>query len=59
MPVEGVVLLNSVDMLWDYAATVLNSTGYIASTTLLPREPSIGAAPEVIPVTIHDGIAPR
>jgi Na+/H+-dicarboxylate symporter len=59
MPVEGVVLLNSVDMLWDYAATVLNSTGYIASTTLLPREPSIGATPEVIPVTIHDGIAPR
>jgi Na+/H+-dicarboxylate symporter len=59
IPVEGVVLISSVDMLWDYAATVLNSTGYIASSSLLPREPAVATAPEAIPVTIHDGIAPR
>lgn len=37
IPVEGVVLIASVDMLWDFSATVLNSTGYIAATSLLPR----------------------
>lgn len=57
MPLEGVVLLNSVDMLWDYAATVLNSTGYIAATSLLPREPVIASAPEAVPIAIHEGAA--
>lgn len=37
IPVEGAILIASVDMLWDFAATALNSTGYIASTSLLPR----------------------
>ena len=59
MPVEGVVLLNSVDMLWDYAATVLNTTGYLASTSLLPREPVIASAPEAVPIAIHEGAASR
>ncbi|MGH7566700.1 MAG: dicarboxylate/amino acid:cation symporter [Gemmatimonadota bacterium] len=59
MPVEGVVLLNSVDMLWDYAATVLNATGYIASTSLLPREPASAVVPEAVPVAIPEGAAPR
>lgn len=37
IPVEGLILIDSVDMLWDYAATVLNATGYLAVTTLLAR----------------------
>jgi Na+/H+-dicarboxylate symporter len=37
IPVEGAILIASVDMLWDFAASALNSTGYIASTSLLPR----------------------
>lgn len=37
IPIEGVVLLETVDVLWDFAATVLNATGYLATTTLLPR----------------------
>jgi Na+/H+-dicarboxylate symporter len=67
MPLEGVVLMNSVDMLWDYAATVLNSTGYLASTTLLPRRAAVGAVPAPVaavmpvpvPVAIPDVSVPR
>jgi Na+/H+-dicarboxylate symporter len=59
MPLEGVVLMNSVDMLWDFAATVLNSTGYLASTSLLPRKAALAAVPEPIPITIHDAPGPR
>lgn len=50
IPLEGVILIASVDMLWDYAATVLNSTGYLASTSLLPRRAASAAsepAPEL------------
>lgn len=48
IPVEGVVLITSVDMLWDYAATALNTTGYLAATCLLPRA-MIAHAPETTP----------
>jgi Na+/H+-dicarboxylate symporter len=48
IPVEGVVLITSVDMLWDYAATALNSTGYLAATCLLPRS-AVATAPESAP----------
>ncbi|HYO47875.1 MAG TPA: cation:dicarboxylase symporter family transporter [Gemmatimonadota bacterium] len=37
IPVEGIVLIGSVELLWDFAATVLNTTGYLAATSLLPR----------------------
>jgi len=37
VPVEAVLLLESVDVIWDFAATVLNATGYLAATTLLAR----------------------
>ena len=47
IPVEGVVLITSVDMLWDYAATALNSTGYLAATCLLPG--AAVATPEPVP----------
>ena len=47
IPVEGVVLITSVDMLWDYAATALNSTGYLAATCLLPG--AAVAASETVP----------
>ncbi|HJU86339.1 MAG TPA: cation:dicarboxylase symporter family transporter [Gemmatimonadota bacterium] len=51
IPVEGVVLIASVDMLWDFAATALNSTGYLASTSLLPRRAiATGAEPAPEPV---------
>ena len=59
MPVEGVVLLHSVDMIWDFSATVLNATGYLAATSLLPRGAASAAVPEAIPVPIHDGLPPR
>jgi Na+/H+-dicarboxylate symporter len=59
MPVEGVVLLHSVDMVWDFSATVLNATGYLAATSLLPRGAASAAVPEAIPVPIHDGLPPR
>jgi Na+/H+-dicarboxylate symporter len=59
MPIEGVVLMHSVDMLWDFSATVLNATGYLAATTLLPREVEIAVAPQPVPVPIHDGAVPR
>jgi len=49
IPVEGVVLIQSVDMLWDFAATVLNATGYLAATTLLPRVAEGAMAPEPAP----------
>jgi Na+/H+-dicarboxylate symporter len=45
IPVEGVVLITSVDTLWDYMATTLNATGYLAATCLLPRA-ALAAAPE-------------
>ena len=45
IPIEGVVLLETVDVLWDFAATVLNATGYLAATTLLPRGPVDARAP--------------
>lgn len=48
IPVEGVVLIASVDMLWDFAATVLNSTGYLAATSLLPGA-AIATLPEPSP----------
>jgi len=48
IPVEGVVLITSVDMLWDYAATALNSTGYLAATCLLPRA-AVATTPEPAP----------
>lgn len=44
IPLEGVVLIASVDMLWDYAATALNSTGYLATTSLLPRRAATAAS---------------
>ena len=34
---KGLILIDSVDMLWDHAATVLNATGYLAVTSLLQR----------------------
>jgi proton glutamate symport protein len=37
LPLEGVMLLEAVDVLWDFFATVFNATGYLAATTLLPR----------------------
>ena len=37
IPIEGIVLITSVEMLWDFSATVLNTTGYLAATSLLPR----------------------
>lgn len=49
IPVEGVVLIQSVDMLWDFAATVLNSTGYLAATSLLPRGTESATAPGPVP----------
>jgi proton glutamate symport protein len=52
IPVEGVVLIGSVDMLWDFAATALNSTGYLAATSLLPRAaaaPHLEPSPEPLP----------
>ena len=55
MPLEGVVLMNSVDMLWDFAATVLNSTGYLASTALLPRKAATAAVPAHVTVATTDG----
>jgi Na+/H+-dicarboxylate symporter len=48
IPVEGVVLIGSVDMLWDYAATALNTTGYLATTSLLPRQATTTVAPEPV-----------
>jgi Na+/H+-dicarboxylate symporter len=45
IPIEGVLLLESVDVLWDFAATVLNATGYLAATTLLPRGSSALGGP--------------
>ena len=48
IPVEGVILIAAVDMLWDFAATALNATGYLAATTLLPRR-GIAAFPETSP----------
>ena len=51
IPVEGVVLIGSVDMLWDFAATALNSTGYLATTSLLPRAapaPHLEPSPEPV-----------
>lgn len=59
MPLEGVVLMNSVDMLWDFAATVLNSTGYLASTALLPRKFSAVAVPAPVPVPVPVTPGPR
>lgn len=49
IPVEGVVLIQSVDMLWDFAATALNATGYLAATTLLPRDAASATAPQRTP----------
>ena len=49
IPVEGVVLIASVDLIWDYTATALNTTGYLATTALLPRETGSVAAPEPSP----------
>jgi Na+/H+-dicarboxylate symporter len=49
IPVEGAILIGAVDMLWDFSATALNSTGYLAATTLLPRRviaTVAGIAPE-------------
>jgi proton glutamate symport protein len=37
IPVEGLILIDSVDMLWDPAASALNATGYLAVTSLLPK----------------------
>ena len=51
IPVEAVVLITSVDMLWDYAATALNATGYLASTCLLPRRISATVEPVAEPAT--------
>ena len=48
IPVEGVILIGAVDMLWDFSATALNSTGYLAATTLLPRR-VIASVPETLP----------
>lgn len=50
IPVEGVVLIASVDVLWDFSATALNSTGYLAATALLPREAAVAheASPEAV-----------
>jgi Na+/H+-dicarboxylate symporter len=48
IPVEGVILIAAVDMLWDFSATALNTTGYLAATTLLPRR-AIAAFPETSP----------
>ena len=48
IPVEGVVLIAAVDMLWDFSATALNSTGYLAATSLLPRA-SVAALAEPSP----------
>jgi Na+/H+-dicarboxylate symporter len=52
IPAEGVVLIASVDMLWDFTATALNSTGYLATTTLLPRDATVvtvtGPSPEAV-----------
>jgi proton glutamate symport protein len=52
IPVEGVVLIQSVDLLWDFAATVLNTTGYLAATTLLPRGREIVPRAEPAPEPI-------
>ncbi|HET6618284.1 MAG TPA: cation:dicarboxylase symporter family transporter [Gemmatimonadota bacterium] len=49
IPAEGVVLIASVDLIWDFTATALNATGYLAATTLLPRETTGSAVPEPIP----------
>ena len=46
IPIEAVMLLESVDVIWDFAATVLNATGYLAATTLLPRVGASAPAPE-------------
>ncbi|HUF90014.1 MAG TPA: cation:dicarboxylase symporter family transporter [Gemmatimonadota bacterium] len=46
IPIEAVMLLESVDVIWDFAATVLNATGYLATTTLLPRVGASASAPE-------------
>jgi Na+/H+-dicarboxylate symporter len=37
IPVEGIVLISSVEVLYDFAATVLNTTGYLGTACLLPR----------------------
>lgn len=39
IPVEGIVLISSVEVLYDFAATVLNTTGYLGTACLLPRGP--------------------
>lgn len=39
IPVEGIVLISSVEVLYDFAATVLNTTGYLGTACLLPRRP--------------------
>ena len=49
IPAEGVVLIASVDLIWDFTATALNATGYLAATTLLPRETAGLTVPEPSP----------
>ena len=49
IPVEGVILIASVDLIWDYTATALNTTGYLASTTLLARETASVASSQPSP----------
>lgn len=45
IPVEGIVLIGSVELLWDFAATVLNTTGYLAATSLLHRTAADASVP--------------
>jgi Na+/H+-dicarboxylate symporter len=59
MPIEGIVLMHSVDMLWDFSATVLNATGYLAATTLLPREAESVVESQPVRVPVQDGAVPR
>ena len=49
IPIEGFVLIQAVDMLWDFAATVLNATGYLAASTLLPRGREVPSESEPVP----------
>lgn len=46
IPVEGIVLISSVEVLYDFAATVLNTTGYLGTACLLPRNPGDRGLPK-------------
>ena len=48
MAAGPIMAIGAVDMLWDFAATALNTTGYLAATTLLPRR-VVSSVPETSP----------